>query len=79
MPTYKYNVNGTDYFVTGFGQAKEEKINKETTVYYNPNDPKESYVDKEQKFKMYKVFKILGICFLIVDAILIIIKIIIND
>ena len=75
-PIYKYIVNGQQYYCNGHNGAYYEKdISTENKViYYNPNNPSESYMDRKTTDMVMKIFTILGILFIIIDIILIIIK-----
>ena len=55
------------------GNYKKEDVNSNNTlVYYNPDNPIESYVDKKTNDMIIKLFFILGICFFIVGVIFIV-------
>ena len=73
LPNYKYYVDKTEYKIVGFGQAKEEDVNKEDIeVYYNPTSPQEAYIanDISQNTGLEKLFIILGASFLSIGIIL---------
>lgn len=75
-PVYKYNVSGIDYFCLGNkGAYRKKDVNTENTIiYYNPINPKESYMNRKTNDIIIKVFKVLGIIFSIVSFILIILN-----
>ena len=79
-PIYKYMVNGNEYRCRGVkGTYSPNKIKIENKiVYYNPNNPSESYVDRSTNDGIIKLFKILGIAFLSLSIILIILHFIFN-
>ena len=79
-PIYKYIVNGNEYRCRGVkGTYSPNKIkNENQIVYYNPNNPSESYVDRSTTDGIIKLFKILGIAFLSVSIVLIVLHFIFN-
>ena len=79
-PIYKYIVNGNEYRCRGVkGTYSPNKIkNEKQKVYYNPNNPSESYVDRSTADGIIKLFKILGIIFLSIGIVLIILHFIFN-
>lgn len=64
-PIYKYVVNGKEYFCRGIkGSYNSKSIKKENKlVHYNPSNPSESYVEKDEIDFIIKIFEILGIIF----------------
>lgn len=76
-PIFKYSVKGQDYYCPGSKGAYHTKdIDiKDKTIYYNPNNPNESYTDKKINNTIFNVFKLLGIVFLIIGLCLICLKI----
>lgn len=78
-PIFKYIVNGQEYYCKGNKCAYNKKdVNTEDTrIYYNPNNPTESYTDKKANDIIIKVFSLLGTIFLIAGACLIILEIIV--
>lgn len=78
-PVFKYLVNGQEYYCRGNkGAYREKDVNTEdATIYYNPNNPTESYIDKKTNDIIIKVFSILGIVFLTIGLCLIALKIIV--
>lgn len=79
-PVYKYIVNGNEYRCKGVkGTYSTNKIkNKNQIVYYNPNNPSESYVDRSTTDNIIKLFKILGIVFLSLSIVLIVLHFVFN-
>lgn len=76
-PIFKYSVKGQDYYCRGSKGAyytKDIDI-KDKTIYYNPDNPNESYTDKKINDIIFNVFKLLGILFLIIGLCLICLKI----
>lgn len=57
-PTFKYEVNGYTIEKTSmYGSAKQDfYINQEVTVFYNPQNPNEYYVQEENVASICKVF-----------------------
>lgn len=76
-PIFKYNVKGQDYYCQGNKGAYHTKDidTKDTTIYYNPNNPNESYTNKKTNNTIFNVFKLLGIIFTIIGLCLICLKI----
>lgn len=75
-PVYRYLVNNQEYYCQGkIGSYNKNVDVKETSViiHYNPNDPKESYIDKKEIELVIMIFEILGSCFLIAGIVLLII------
>lgn len=76
-PIFKYSVKGQDYYCSGSKgayHAKDIDI-KDKTIYYNPDNPNESYTDEKVNNIIFKFFKLLGIFFLIIGLCLICLKI----
>ncbi|MBQ2946326.1 MAG: hypothetical protein IJE04_00550 [Bacilli bacterium] len=78
-PIFKYNVKGKDYYCKGNKGAyhiKDVDI-KDITIYYNPNNPNESYTNKKTNNTIINVFKLLGIIFVVIGLCLIVLKLIV--
>lgn len=75
-PIYKYVVNDNEYYCKGNqGAYSSKRVNtKNKTVYYNPNNPKESYTDRQIIDFIIKLFKVLGWMFLGIGFCLIMLK-----
>lgn len=78
-PIYKYVINGQQYYCKGHkGIYYKKDVNIENTIiYYNPNNPSQSYTDKKTIDIVIKVFKILGSILLGISLMLIVLKFII--
>lgn len=78
-PIYKYIVKDQEYYCKGHkGTYYKKNINIENViVYYNPNNPSESYTDRKTIDIVMKVFKILGSIFFAIGLALIVLNIII--
>lgn len=78
-PIYKYIVNGQEYYCKGHkGTYYKKDVNIENVIiYYNPNNPSESYTDKKTIDIVMKVFKILGSIFFVIGLMLIVLNFII--
>jgi len=79
FPVYKYVINGQEYYCKGHkGIYYTKDVNIENTIiYYNPNNPSESFTDKKTIDIVMKVFKILGSIFFVIGLVLIALKFII--
>lgn len=75
-PIFKYNVKGKDYYCTGNKGAYHTKDvdTQDTVIYFNPNNPNESYTNKKINDTVTQIFKLLGIIFVIIGLCLICLK-----
>lgn len=78
FPVFEYIVNGQPYYCQGNkGAYRKQDVNtEETTIYYNPNNPTESYIGKKTNDIIIKVFSLSGVILLISGLLLIVLKII---
>lgn len=78
-PVFRYTVNGQNYHCSGhISYPRTENVTvKDTVIYYNPNDPAESYTDQKTLTTVFTVFRILWPVLMIAGALLVLLKILV--
>jgi len=78
VPIYEYEVQGNKYKIKG-SNGEGFKIGEVVKINYNPQKPKQSYIDG-YSFKSWKVLLIIGIAILIMSfGFILLIKLIFNS
>lgn len=79
-PVYEYYVEGEKYIkLSNVGRDKDSiKIGEEVTLYYNPNNPKEIFIPRENISKIASIFQKISVGLAIVIVILLIVMITLN-
>ena len=78
-PVYKYTVEGTDYFCQGNqGTFKKEKVSMaEAPIFYDPEKPGVSYLNRKANDRIFFTFKVVGTAFVALGILLILLRLLV--
>ncbi len=78
-PLYRYTVEGKDYQCRGNKAFhKKEKVDQsDATIYYDPQNPASSYLDRQTNDRIFLTMRITGSAFLALGVILILVRLLV--
>lgn len=78
-PIYRYTVDGKDYHCRGNkGAHKKDKVDQaDATIFYDPQNPASSYLDRATNDKIFLAMRLAGTAFLALGVVLILVRLLV--